>query len=158
MSYEKLNLSNGTVLDQSHLAHIEEGIENAVCYDSAQPDLTEEQKAQARENIGAVAETTFSLGSYFGGKNLVLFLSGKSVVDTVDLPVLTYNKLELLNELEKAQARKNIGAASVDEVLVLGEQTLTEAQKAQARENIGATSVEEVLAALPVYNGEVEAV
>ena len=36
------------------------------------------------------------------------------------------------------------------------EQTLTEEQKAQARENIGAATVEDVLDALPVYNGEVE--
>lgn len=37
-------------------------------------------------------------------------------------------------------------------------QTLTEEQKAQARENIGAVTLEEVLDALPVYNGEVEEV
>lgn len=35
-------------------------------------------------------------------------------------------------------------------------QNLTEAQKAQARINIGAATVKDVIAALPVYNGEVE--
>lgn len=35
-------------------------------------------------------------------------------------------------------------------------QTLTDEQKAQARANIGAVTVDEVLAKLPVYQGEVE--
>ena len=35
---------------------------------------------------------------------------------------------------------------------------LTDEQKAQARANIGAATVAEVLAALPIYNGEVEEV
>ena len=35
-------------------------------------------------------------------------------------------------------------------------QDLTESEKEQARENIGAATVEDVLDALPVYNGEVE--
>ncbi|MBR5252678.1 MAG: hypothetical protein IKV39_02235 [Clostridia bacterium] len=38
------------------------------------------------------------------------------------------------------------------------EQELTEAEKAIVRNNIGAVTVDEVLAALPIYNGEVEAV
>jgi hypothetical protein len=43
-----------------------------------------------------------------------------------------------------------------DNAVTFTEQTLTEEQKAQARENIGAATVADVLAALPVYNGEVE--
>ena len=35
---------------------------------------------------------------------------------------------------------------------------LTDEEKAQARENIGAVSLEEVLSSLPIYNGEVESV
>lgn len=37
-------------------------------------------------------------------------------------------------------------------------QVLTPEQKAQARANIGAATVDDVIAALPVYNGEVESV
>ena len=35
-------------------------------------------------------------------------------------------------------------------------QTLTEPEKAQARKNMGAATVDEVIAALPTYKGEVE--
>ncbi len=47
------------------------------------------------------------------------------------------------------------GGGSPDAVLYTP-QTLTDAQKAQARKNIGAATVDEVVAALPVYAGEVE--
>ena len=42
-----------------------------------------------------------------------------------------------------------------NEAVLYTEQTLTDEQQAQARKNIGAATVEEVIAALPVYNGEV---
>lgn len=94
-------------------------------------DLTEDQKAQARENIGAGSETT---------KTAVL-----------------YTAQELTND-QKAQARNNIGAGisnisqndlnnletninnnvSNNYVKYTGEQTLTSAQKTQTRNNIGA--------------------
>ena len=46
------------------------------------------------------------------------------------------------------------GGGSQDSVLYT-EQTLTPEQQAQARENIGAATVDEVIAALPIYDGEV---
>lgn len=64
-----------------------------------------------------------------------------------------YSTLEELNQAIEALS----GGNSPDAVLIVP-QTLNDAQKAQARKNIGAASVEEVLAALPVYAGEVEAV
>ena len=45
-----------------------------------------------------------------------------------------------------------------DDTIKYTPQTLIEEQKAQARENIGAVTLEEVLANLPIYNGEVEPV
>jgi hypothetical protein len=45
---------------------------------------------------------------------------------------------------------------NADGAVLYTAQELTEEQKAQARNNIGAVTLEEVLAALPVYNGEVE--
>lgn len=50
MAYEKLNLADGTVLKSEHLAHMEEGIAQAVSV--AAQTLTKEQKAQARANLG----------------------------------------------------------------------------------------------------------
>ena len=96
-------------------------------------DLTEDQKAQARENIGA--------GTGSG---------------TTENAVL-YTAQELTND-QKAQARNNIGAGtsnisqndlnnletninnniSNNYVKYTGEQTLTSAQKTQTRNNIGA--------------------
>ncbi len=58
MSYEKQNFEDGQVLKAEHLNHIEEGIDaisTAVLY--MEQSLTEEQKAQARVNIGAVSQT-----------------------------------------------------------------------------------------------------
>lgn len=59
MSYEKLGFESGQKLKAEHLNHMEEGIANA--YGSAETvlyteqELTEEQKAQARENIGVIS-------------------------------------------------------------------------------------------------------
>lgn len=50
MAYEKLNLEDGVVLNAEHMAHIEEGISKSVSCDVQ--TLTEEQKKQARHNIG----------------------------------------------------------------------------------------------------------
>ena len=89
-----------------------------VRYDAAQT-LTEAQKTQARNNIGA--------GTGGGG---------------TDGAVL-YNQAQSLTDDQKAQARANIGAGtgggSADgAVLYNAEQTLTADQKAQARTNIEA--------------------
>ena len=72
---------------------------------------------------------------------------------------------QTLTEVQKAQARANIGAAAVGEgggsaegAVLYTKQTLDSDQKAQARANIGAVTLNEVLEALPIYNGEVEEV
>lgn len=52
MAYEKQNFTDGQVLTAEQLKHMEEGIINAVSCETQ--SLTDEQKAQARSNIGAV--------------------------------------------------------------------------------------------------------
>ena len=84
-----------------------------VRYDIAQT-LTDEQKAQARTNIGA--------GTGGGTSGAVL-----------------YDQAQNLTEEQKAQARTNIGAgtggSAVGAVLYDQEQSLTDGQKMQARKN-----------------------
>ena len=53
MAYEKLNLPNGTVLDASHLAHMEDGIANA----GSSPELLWENKSPT----SSFAEQTIAL-------------------------------------------------------------------------------------------------
>lgn len=76
MSYEKLGFESGQKLKAEHLNHMEEGIANA--FSSAEAvlytgqTLTEEQKAQARENIDAVstAYVERAIADATGGVNL----------------------------------------------------------------------------------------
>lgn len=88
--------------------------DSAVRYDMAQT-LTDEQKAQARANIGAGT----------GGDGAVL-----------------YNQAQTLTYQQKSQARTNIDAApaNLDYVKYNGYQSLSATQKAQARKNINAAS------------------
>ena len=109
--------------------------------------LTEEQKQQARENIGA-GTSSFS-GSYDE-------LTDKPAIPQVPQDIVKYSQ-QTLTEEQKQQARENIGAGtssfggSYDEltdkpvipqvpqdIVKYSQQTLTEEQKQQARENIGA--------------------
>ena len=95
--------------------------------------LTDEQKTQARTNIGAISASDV-------------------ITDSV-----RYSVQELTDE-QKTQARENIGAMSREEVITdavrYNEQTLTDAQKAQARANIGAVSSEDMTTdALPKSGG-----
>ena len=109
--------------------------------------LTEEQKRQARENIGAGT-------SSFGGSYDEL--TDKPVIPQVPQDIVKYSE-QTLTEEQKRQARENIGAGtssfsgSYDEltdkpvipqvpqdIVKYSQQTLTEEQKRQARENIGA--------------------
>lgn len=55
MAYQRQNFANEQRLFAENLNHIEDGIEQAVSY--TEQALTEEQKAQVRENIGATSET-----------------------------------------------------------------------------------------------------
>ena len=97
-----------------------------VSYDKWQ-DLTEDQMALARENIGA-GTSNFS-GDY------------RDLTYQPDIPryVVQYNTNQSLTDDDKSRARNNIGAVSKDQVLsVTEQQTLTDRQKELARANIGA--------------------
>ena len=122
-----------------------ERVQKAVLH--TEQTLTEEQKQQARENIGA-GTSSFS-GSYDD-------LTDKPVIPQVPQDIVKYSQ-QTLTEEQKQQARENIGAGtssfsgSYDEltdkpaipqvpqdIVKYSQQTLTEEQKQQARENIGA--------------------
>ena len=122
-----------------------EGMQKAVLH--TRQTLTEEQKQQARENIGA-GTSSFN-GSYDE-------LTDKPVIPQVPQDIVKYSE-QTLTEEQKQQARENIGAGtssfggSYDEltnkpvipqvpqdIVKYSQQTLTEEQKQQARENIGA--------------------
>ena len=109
--------------------------------------LTEEQKRQARENIGA---GTSSFGGSYDD------LTDKPVIPQVPQDIVKYSQ-QTLTEEQKLQARENIGAGTSSfsgsyddltgkpvipqvpqDIVKYSEQTLTEEQKQQARENIGA--------------------
>lgn len=96
-------------------------VAGAVRFDAAQT-LTENQKQQARNNIGASS----------GGS------SGEGAV--------RYDEQQSLTDLQKSQARYNINAASAGDiptgvVRFDAAQSLTDTQKAQARSNITAASL-----------------
>ena len=101
---------------------------------TAQQQLTVEQQATARENIGAISRTD------------------------MDVCVQVYE--QTFNSTEQAQARSNIGAADasaipdVSDMLRYSVQSLTTGQKSQARENIGAANaiVVEELENVVTYN------
>ena len=122
-----------------------ERVQKAVLH--TQQTLTEEQKRQARENIGA-GTSSFS-GSYDE-------LTDKPVIPQVPQDIVKYSQ-QTLTEEQKRQARENIGAGTSSfsgsyddltdkpvipqvpqDIVKYSQQTLTEEQKRQARENIGA--------------------
>lgn len=82
MAYAKQNFENGQVLTAEHLNHMEQGIVDAV---SVTPQtLTDGQKAQARENIGAVTKSGISLGIHSDGL-IYVFVDGSPVGDGIEL-------------------------------------------------------------------------
>lgn len=131
----------------------------AVIYNHEQA-LTTEQKAVARENIGAVANNASALSQ----AGAVTYGSEQSLTDTqkarartnigaisaADIPSATgtvqYDQAQSLTDSQKAQARSNISAAAasdipnVTDVLRYSAQSLTASQKAQARQNIGVSN------------------
>lgn len=103
MAYEKQNFIAGDILRAVQLNMMEKGIYESVSVN--EQELTEEQKAQARANIGAAAIGDVSGGGSSGdgdGGTAVRFTS------------------QNLTEGEKAQARMNINAASKADVNGLG--------------------------------------
>lgn len=91
-----------------------------VMYNTAQT-LDDSYKAQARQNIGAIAAS--------------------------DVPAVTgavvYNEDQSLTDAQKLQARNNINAAVSGSYLRYDAQSLTAAQKQQARSNIGVSGAED---------------
>ena len=100
-------------------------IDNSVVKYSSGQSLTEEQKTQARTNIGAASQTSLD----------------NDIANCVQI------KAQSLTEDQKTQARTNIGAASqtsldnnIANCVQIKAQSLTDNQKTQARTNIGAAS------------------
>jgi hypothetical protein len=112
----KLEMNGATFLtneDEQRIA--EEAKAGSVLY--TQQDLTEEQKASARQNIGAAPNRVF--------------------VKADEVQELTHQQM--------STARYNINAAGLDQVARTDQsQNLSEEQKAQARANIGAISADEI--------------
>lgn len=122
MAYEKLNLSNGTVLNEAHLAHIEQGIADAekvgadaVLY-TEQP-LTDAQKGQARANIEAVADINwYNTDTYLK----YTWLEGQNRIFT-ELKLVRYDADQTgLTEEQKAQGRANLGIDEYIDQVFLG--------------------------------------
>jgi hypothetical protein len=110
---------------------------NYVSYDDAQT-LTDDQMAQARENIGA-GTSNFS-GSYTE-------LTDKPTIYT---DVVRYS-YQYLNTDQKAQVRGNIGAAADLDVIKSTTQYLADDQKTIARTNINAADKDSVYTKDEVY-------
>ena len=89
-------------------------------------DLTDDQKAQARSNIGA------------GTSNI----TSDDISTQIDNNSVKFSDAQNLTEGQKAQARANIGAGtgsgSAENAVLYTAQELTDGQKTQARTNIGA--------------------
>lgn len=116
---------------------------------------TEEQKAQARDNIGAaskaveerLANGAVTLVDERGNTATNLFLDRENL--SMDTPggterVLTSGYLVLTPE-QQTRARGNIGAASIEQVVRVDQyQELSESQQYFARKNIGAISADEI--------------
>lgn len=87
----------------------------------------------------------FDDGNYVSSVTLPTFDFAEELDDSLVPYTIMHSKEQNLSEAQKAQARKNIGAAAIGEgsgtasteAVLYTEQTLTEEQKAQARKNIG---------------------
>jgi lysophospholipase L1-like esterase len=102
MAYEKHYFENGQTLTADHLNEMDDGIERAQNIEAilyTEQTLTDEQKAQARTNIGAVSEES--------AEQL------RNKVDSLDSAVLFTE--QTLTEEQKAQARANIGVVLEEE-------------------------------------------
>lgn len=126
----------------------------AVAFSKAQT-LTDAQKEQARDNIGAADDADVQ--------------AAMANLNPEGIGAVAYGKAQTLTDEQKSQARTNIGAVSSDDVDQaidamtpedLGavaynkKQLMSEAQQAQARGNIGAASDEDVQTALRALTPE----
>jgi len=90
------------------------------------------------------AVTAEQVGAYTIDEVDAKVASLEVVADTDDGGIL------LFNTNMSTDASGNVGSAHA---VLYTTQTLTEKQKAQARENIGAATLEEILAAIPIAEG-----
>ena len=141
-------------------------LRGAVLTDAVRTDddqnLTDPQKAQAIENIGAatqadvtaiedeIGDTTLPTTAQTITGAIAEHETDISDVKTTLSGTVKFNVDQSIGSANKARARNNIGAASSDAVETIqntvnhcvkfSSQTLTDSQKAQARTNIGAAS------------------
>lgn len=129
------------------LSELEAG---AVMYDTEQL-LSENFKAQARQNIGAIstadipdlsdvlrytAQDLASAQKAQARENIgAVAATGLALADA---GAVVYNAAQELTTAQKSRVRDNIGAAPADSYVKYASQSLTDAEKAQARTNIGA--------------------
>lgn len=131
-------------------------LRGAVLTDAVRTDddqnLTDAQKAQAIENIGAATQADVTAIEDEIG-NTTLPTTAQTItgaITEVANGAVRYDIAQSLTSSEQIRARNNIGAANGAEQMILvqnygkclrfNEQTLTESQKTQARTNIGAAS------------------
>ena len=114
--------------DATTFAYVSLGSPDAIKY--TEQTLTTEQKAQARQNIGAISANEVPEG------------------------VVEYTA-QTLTSGQQAQARTNIGAASDADVVKVTNQSLSTEQKTQARTNIGAADASAVTALQTLINAGV---
>lgn len=131
-------------------------LRGAVLTDAVRTDddqnLTDAQKAQAIENIGAATQADVTAIEDEIG-NTTLPTTAQTItgaITEVANGAVRYDIAQSLTSSEQIRARNNIGAANGAEQMILvqnygkclrfTEQTLTESQKTQARTNIGAAS------------------
>ena len=139
---------------------------DAVLY--TEQTLNEEEKAQARENIGAVGATDYATENKAGvvrlGEGLTKIIYEDEDYNPLDIGEVCIDPASR-SDIEWKRGFKPITPLYVDYAV---KKALTnpkddaypwkDEDRAKARKTLGAVSLEEVLDALPIYNGEVESV
>lgn len=121
---------------------LEEANDGKVLY--TQQNLTDNQKASARQNIGAAShEVAAFLLSRVGTYKILL--PDKKTDETHELSV-SEGKLEMDGATFLTEEDEHrIAEAAKDGAVLYTQQNLTEEQKAQARDNIGAANADDIL-------------
>ena len=129
-----------------------EAMEGAVFADREQ-SLTDAQKAQARENIGAASDVSENSVRYDASQSLTTEqkAQARSNIGAADDTTVVKIESQSLTTAQKEQARANIGAADASKAVSIDSQSFTEAQQDQARSNINAANSTEV-------NGKIAAI
>ena len=149
-------------------------IEKINCSIKTEPQtLTDEQKAQARVNIGAEASGTaesfakLAAASAESAQKNAGFAAASETQAAGFAASASASQTAAANSAAAAasaadeakgyrdEAKEMLDNAEIETVnaVLFTKQTLTDAQKVQARTNIGAASVTDILAALPTWEG-----